>query len=381
MPTLTVQANDTATAMEEIWDKLGPDAMIVSTKKRQGRVFMEATTEVANTSTTPPVTESFKEIFSGKMLGDPVAVRAEAATAPSLPSMKGDLARVQKDIARLESLLSGLIITDLDGINPDLIGSTRIRLQQAGFSPAVLNDLKATFAGLSYEDGYHAFLARLATRLVDPNAESILTKRLIFVVGATGTGRTTMAAKLVAMLRDAHPMKEIVAASLNGKNTPTQSDLRGFGRLLNVPVCDLSIDTPESDFDKMTDYDVMVLDVTASPEEACQKIQNIKTRLGTQDIATILTMPGSTSRTMIDLTLQKFEMLHPTVALTKLDECETTPAEFSALAEQQAQIGILSGTKSVIGAAMFASENILLQYLIENFTAGQDNDNIVLSAE
>ena len=381
MPTLTVQANDTATAMEEIWDKLGPDAMIVSTKKRQGRVFMEATTEVANTSTTPPVTESFKEIFSGKMLGDPVAVRAEAATAPSLPSMKGDLARVQKDIARLESLLSGLIITDLDGINPDLIGSTRIRLQQAGFSPTVLNDLKATFAGLSYEDGYQAFLARLATRLVDPNAESILTKRLIFVVGATGTGRTTMAAKLVAMLRDAHPMKEIVATSLNGKNAPTQSDLRGFGRLLNVPVCELSIDTPESDFDKMTDYDVMVLDVTASPEEACQKIQNIKTRLGTQDIATILTMPGSTSRTMIDLTLQKFETLHPTVALTKLDECETTPAEFSALAEQQAQIGILSGTKSVIGAAMFASENILLQYLIENFTAGQDNDNVVLSAE
>ena len=381
MPTLTVQANDTATAMEEIWDKLGPDAMIVSTKKRQGRVFMEATTEVINTSTTPPVTESFKEIFSGKMLDDPVAERAEAATAPSLPSMKGDLARVQKDIARLESLLSGLIITDLDGINPDLIGSTRIRLQQAGFSPAVLNDLKATFAGLSYEDGYNAFLARLATRLVDPNAESILTKRLIFVVGATGTGRTTMAAKLVAMLRDAHPMKEIVAASLNGKNTPTQSDLRGFGRLLNIPVCDLSIDTPESDFDKMTDYDVMVLDVTASPEEACQKIQNIKTRLGTQDIATILTMPGSTSRTMIDLTLQKFETLHPTVALTKLDECETTPAEFSALAEQQAQIGILSGTKSVIGAAMFASENILLQYLIENFTAGQGNHNIVLSAE
>ena len=84
---------------------------------------------------------------------------------------------------------------------------------------------------------------------------------------------------------------------------------------------------------------------------------------------------------MINLTLQKFETLYPTVALTKLDECETTPAEFSALAEQQAQIGILSGTKSVIGAAMFASENILLQYLLENFTAGRNQENIVLSAE
>ena len=171
MPTLTVQANDTATAMEEIWDKLGPDAMIVSTKKRQGRVVMEATTEVANTSTTPLAAEPFKEIFSAKVLDDPAAARAKAANAPSLPSVKDDLVRFQKDITRLESLLSGLIITDLDGINPDLNGSTRIRLQQAGFSPAVLNNFKATFAGLSYEDGYNAFLARLATQLVDPNAD------------------------------------------------------------------------------------------------------------------------------------------------------------------------------------------------------------------
>ncbi|MEK9759609.1 MAG: hypothetical protein VW472_01090 [Candidatus Puniceispirillum sp.] len=73
MPTLTVQANDTATAMEEIWDKLGPDAMIVSTKKRQGRVFMEATTEVANTSTTPPVNESFNGNIKCKFPCVPVA--------------------------------------------------------------------------------------------------------------------------------------------------------------------------------------------------------------------------------------------------------------------------------------------------------------------
>ena len=33
MPNVTVTAADTATAMDEIWDRLGPDAMIVSTKK------------------------------------------------------------------------------------------------------------------------------------------------------------------------------------------------------------------------------------------------------------------------------------------------------------------------------------------------------------
>ena len=34
MPNVTVTAADTATAMDEIWDRLGPDAMIVSTKKQ-----------------------------------------------------------------------------------------------------------------------------------------------------------------------------------------------------------------------------------------------------------------------------------------------------------------------------------------------------------
>ena len=37
MPTITVQAADSATAMDEIWEKLGPDAMIISTSKRNGR--------------------------------------------------------------------------------------------------------------------------------------------------------------------------------------------------------------------------------------------------------------------------------------------------------------------------------------------------------
>ena len=53
MPNVTVTAADTATAMDEIWDQLGPDAMIVSTKKQHGKIVMEATTEaVSQTSRT-----------------------------------------------------------------------------------------------------------------------------------------------------------------------------------------------------------------------------------------------------------------------------------------------------------------------------------------
>ena len=71
---------------------------------------------------------------------------------------------------------------------------------------------------------------------------------------------------------------------------------------------------------------------------------------------------------MIGTTIKRFDAINPLVALTKLDECETKPEEFSALAENNVKIALLSGTKSVIDPAVFASENILLQYLQENFS-------------
>jgi flagellar biosynthesis protein FlhF len=372
MPTITVQAADSATAMDEIWAKLGPDAMIISTSKRNGRIVMEATTESTKPAMAPSVEAGFSDIFKGHMLAKP-AVTAKAGNAPNdgkmpIPAAAGaDIAALRHDIAQMQDMLSGLVLTDLDGVNPSLSASTRLELQRAGFSAASLNLLKARYAGLAYGDGCDAFLGGMAEKLAHPQAAALLSKRLIFVVGSSGTGRTTMVAKLTAMLREAHPKKEIIAASLYGQNASNNQSLQGFGRLLNVPVCALSLATPVTDFNKMTDYDTMVIDVTAMPDEASQKIAEIKAHVGAKEIGIIATIPGSTSRAMIELTMQRFAALAPMIALTKLDECETTASEFSAYVERGARISILSGTKSVIGASIFASENILLQYLKENF--------------
>ena len=370
MPTITVQAADSATAMDEIWEKLGSDAMIISTSKRNGRIVMEATTESTKPAIAPSVEAGFGDIFKGQMLAKP-AVKAKAGTSGQMPTTAVgavDIAGLRRDITQMQNMLSGLVRTDLDGVNPSLLASTRLELQRAGFSAATLDLLKARYAGLTYCDGCDAFLSGMAERLAHPHAEALLSKNLIFVVGATGTGRTTLVAKLTAMLCEAHPKKEIIAASLHGQNSSNNQSLQSFGRLLNVPVCALSLETPVVDFNKMTDYDIMVIDVTAMPDEASQKIAEIKAHVRAKDIGIIATIPGSTSRAMIELTMQRFADLAPMVALTKLDECETTATEFSAYVEQGARISILSGTKSVIGASIFASENILLQYLKENFS-------------
>ena len=419
MTTLTVQAADTATAMDQIVEKLGADAMILSTTKRNGKVIMQATNDSPEGFDVPISSHltdrsedvqpdrtrspnSFGEMFSQGMhpsLGpdglpaehiqlSPQAKASAKASAPSaMPAMAvqshdgahsvvSALQSVNKRIATLEDTLSGMMITEPDGLNPELQASTAVQLKRAGYDSSTISRLRPAYAGLPYEAGITAFLDMLGGELSALDSEAIMKKRILYVVGATGSGRTTLAAKLAASLKGMHPGKEIALASLNNAQTELDSKLKNFARILNLPTTLLRPDIPIQNFDKMTDFDMLVIDVCLPADEAVEHIAKATTHLGESQMGCLLSIPGGTSSKMIELTLQRFATLHPTVALTKLDECETGAAEFSMLANYQARIGVLSGTRAVIDALAFATDSVLGQYLKENFHTDGHQDKI-----
>ena len=144
---------------------------------------------------------------------------------------------------------------------------------RAGFSQASIFALQPAYAGLGYEAGVTSFLEMLAEDLALPRAEDILSKRVIFVVGPSGSGRTTLAAKLAASLKETHRGREVALASLGGSMNETDTRLRGLARLLNISVA-LAKEVTGQDFDKMTDFDMMVVDVTLGAEDAVANWQN-----------------------------------------------------------------------------------------------------------
>ena len=433
MTTLTVQAADTATAMDQIVEKLGADAMILSTTKRNGKVIMQATNDSPEGFEVPMSSQlsaegnnvhpdrsrspnSFGEMFSQGMHPSrgPDGLPAEnihfssqakasvkartplpdgqsgghsgasASTFPPMTAQSNDgahsvvsaLQSVTKRIANLEDTLSGMMITEPDGLNPELQASTAVQLKRAGYDSATISRLRPAYAGLPYEAGITAFLDMLGGELSALDSESIMKKRILYVVGATGSGRTTLAAKLAAALKGMHPGKEIALASLNNAQTELDSKLKNFARILNLPTTILRPDIPIQNFDKMTDFDMLVIDVCLPAEEAVEHIAKSAAHLGESQMGCLLSIPGGTSSKMIELTLQRFTSLQATIALTKLDECETGAAEFSMLANYQARIGVLSGTRAVIDALAFATDTILGQYLKENFHADGHQDKI-----
>ena len=286
------------------------------------------------------------------------------------------LQSVTKRIANLEDTLSGMMITEPNGLNPELQASTAVQLKRTGYDSATISRLRPAYAGLPYEAGITAFLDMLGGELSALDSESIMKKRILYVVGATGSGRTTLAAKLAAALKGMHPGKEIALASLNNAQTELDSKLKNFARILNLPTTILRPDIPIQNFDKMTDFDMLVIDVCLPAEDAVEHIAKAAAHLGESQTGCLLSIPGGTSSKMIELTLQRFISLQPTIALTKLDECETGAAEFSMLANYQARIGVLSGTRAVIDALAFATDTILGQYLKENFHADGHQDKI-----
>ena len=132
MSTLTVKAMDSAAAMDEIVSKLGPDAVILSTTKIDGKVVMEASSGARQGQSRSSGEKEFANILSEKMIKSPNNNIAKTPSEYSTPTAK-EIQNLQQQITNLQQMLDGLYLTDFDGINQNLKSNSRVTLQQAGF--------------------------------------------------------------------------------------------------------------------------------------------------------------------------------------------------------------------------------------------------------
>ena len=390
MSKLTVQAMDSAAAMDEIVGKLGPDAVILSTTKLNGKVVMEAASGTPPSQIPPHDEKKFTNIFSEQMIKTPHSRLAESkksnnnvsanhtneVVADHMFSSNSELDSLRKELIGFQKVMDGLFVTDIDGLNHNLSSNSRVILQQAGFSHKILNDFKSSYMGQSYRDGCNAFLTDLSSHLTHSNSESLLAKKFIFVTGQSGTGRSTMVGKLTATLKEALPHKEIMTVEMVREGQRPNTQLQDFCRLLNSQVYTVSLDAPTPDFNKIKKNEVMVVDLAVPISHAATKLQDMEGELGNKNIEVLATIPASTSSNMIMLTMNELENFESMVALTKLDECDITTAEFSSLATVDAKIGLFSASKSIMDAPIFASQNVLMQYLREKLDSMVKQDPI-----
>ena len=388
MTTITVTAADTAQAMDKIVERLGEDALILETVKRNGRIEMIATDSVEETEATnsassaprPKIDElsalnieigggsGFTDLFDQQMINT-VRKRSEGSTS-TVDHFVGraieasDNLDILNELRSIRQMLNGMMITRPEGLDVTLGHAAPVRLHQAGFSSKAIQELHDHMVGLDDDDAVSSFINALADRVVHSDAESVFDSRIVFVIGSSGTGKTTLATKIAAYFKEHGISERMMLAAAAGPGINASEDIKSYARLLNMRVAQLGIGEVTTAVQETSNR--MIVDVNATPEDAITIIREVTQRLGSGKVTVVQAIPGGSSATMISHQCKLYQKLNPMIALTKLDECEAMPAELSALALEGSGVGLLTGTKSIVGGIAIATMPILAQYLQEN---------------
>ena len=388
MTTITVTAADTAQAMDKIVERLGEDALILETVKRNGRIEMIATDSVEETEAPAPAAAAprpaaevpsglnieiggasgFTDLFDQQMIN---TVRDRGnASASTVDHLVGraieasDNLDILTELRSIRQMLNGMMITRPEGLDVTLGHAAPVRLHQAGFSSKAIQELHEHMVGLDDDDAVTSFINALADRVVHRDAESVFDSRIVFVIGSSGTGKTTLATKIAAYFKEHGISDRMMLAAAAGPGISASEDIKSYARLLNMRAAQLGIGEVSTAVQETSNR--MIIDVNATPEDAIIAIREVMQRLGSGKVTVVQAIPGGSSATMIGHQCKLYRKLTPMIALTKLDECEAMPAELSALALEGSGVGLLTGTKSIVGGIAIATMPILAQYLQEN---------------
>ena len=388
MTTITVTAADTAQAMDKIVERLGEDALILETVKRNGRIEMIATDSVEETEAPEPIASAprpaveglsglnieigggsgFTDLFDQQMI-DTVRDRG-SASASTVDHLVGrtmeasDNLDVVTELRSIRQMLNGMMITRPEGLDVTLGHAAPVRLHQAGFSSRAIQELNEHMVGLDDDDAVTSFINALADRVVHRDAESVFDSRIVFVIGSSGTGKTTLATKIAAYFKENGISERMMLAAAAGPGISASEDIKSYARLLNMRAAQIGIGEVSTAVQETSNR--MIIDVNATPEDAITAIREVMQQLGSGKVTVVQAIPGGSSATMIGHQCNLYSKLTPMIALTKLDECEAMPAELSALALDGNGVGLLTGTKSIVGGIAIATMPILAQYLQEN---------------
>ncbi len=202
MTTITVTAADTAQAMDKIVERLGDDALILETVKRNGRIEMIATNDPDEAQSPAPAPAShaaqsapaetapapldvqvgnglpFTDLFDQQMIntirdrGQPAGTTADHLVGRAMEAAEN--IDVLTELRSIRQMLGGMMITRPEGLDVTLGHAAPVRLHQAGFSSAAIQQLHQHMVGLSDDQAVSAFTNALADRVVHDDVDSPL---------------------------------------------------------------------------------------------------------------------------------------------------------------------------------------------------------------
>ena len=387
-----VTADDSLSAMDEISRVLGKDAVILKTQKVNGKIEILGSNNIediasSNAKKINNKKNNFSHLFSNHNLENDNKVRkfntiikneniknntstqnVSAINNDNFDKNYVDIETFKTFTTKIENMLKNMIISDIDDFNKDKNNSLTIDLLKKGFSKKVISEFQEKIIdNKEIEDVELFFYHHLAKKLIFPYVDQITNSDVLFLNGPTGSGKTTLCAKISSYILDnllSANEKHKLSIINFGPKSSDYSELLNFGKLLN-----LNVDSVSS-LNELIQYieenkikRKLIIDVSQENKNLSGYIDYLEKISLNKNCSNLLMIPASTNKNMINSIMNFYKNSFPTIALTKLDESHISAEELSIFAELNCKIGILSGSRSIIGSIAFAKSEVLAQYM------------------
>ena len=250
MKTQTFKAKDVKSAINLVNDEFGEKAIILSTKKNNGFVEIEASDNeniIKNHEKLKEEKNTFSKTFlkhlEGKNSEKNVENNISYLNKKTFNKISDDnskklFEKINDNIDSMRKEISNMIITDQSGISDELSYFTPIKLRQEKFSPEIINKLNYSFIGKKTEEGRVSFFRELSKKLASNDFSRLLKSKNIFVFGNSGSGKSTLSAKIASYLSDAKLTKKINFIDVSSSSTGHSDVLRSYSRVLGFSIQD-----------------------------------------------------------------------------------------------------------------------------------------------
>ncbi len=386
-----VIAEDSLSAMDEISRVLGKEAVILKTEKVNGKIEILGSNNIediasSNAKKINKDKTKFSHLFSNHNLEKGIRrrkfdniinnINTEKNTIQNNVSENNinadkqfvDIETFSKFTNKIENLLKNMVISDIDQFTTSKNKSLTIELLKKGFSKKIISDFLENIENnqetFEVEQFFYHYIAK---KIVFPYEQQISNSDVIFLNGPTGSGKTTLCAKLSSYILDnflsVNEKHKLSILNFTPKSS-APSELLNFGRLLNLNVASVStLEDMIRYVEENKNKAKLIIDVSEENRNSIGYIEYLEKITLDKKNSNLLAIPASTNKNMIHSLMNFYKNSFPTIGLTKLDESHISAEELSVFAELNCKIGILSGSRSIVGSLAFAKSEVLAQYM------------------
>lgn len=330
--------SDMRQAMAKVREAFGSEAVILGTRR------IDDVTEI--TAARDYVAE---EIEPGKLHVEqrPLAAAHRGDLSPVIHDMQLELGKLRK---LFEAELAQLAWRDMGRNQPNRFALIN-RLDLAGIDKPLSNQI--TEQVLPCEDveaGWRKSLGLLGTRIKITDKDLMKEGGVIALVGSTGVGKTTTAAKIAARFANLHGRKNVAFISTDNNKVGGQEQLVSFGSILGIPVQFVSnLEEMQRTLDSLAGRQLVVIDTAGmSQRDMGLAEQMAMLSLAESRIQPLLVIPATARASIVDETIAAYARFKPSAAiLTKLDECDALGSILSSVIRHKLPLAFTTNGQKV----------------------------------